>query len=191
MNNSKIVFIDSITDSIFNPKDLFDLVNASCSTDRSAVFQGVVPWIGSWVDNAPSSKQLVDMTTVIDEYNKCFRDSYGDTQVGDMIAKVFAEEEYASTGWVLKVLSQLVHISPMEPENFAMVDSYDKIIAKLKHFTAAIKFMAPRDQENVGAFTNRGQLFPQDGTPKLIDDFFIVVGQRLSGYIGQGGSSTG
>ena len=49
----------------------------------SPVFKGVVPWMGRWVEDAPSSKQLVDMTTAIDEYNKCFMDSSGDTQVGE------------------------------------------------------------------------------------------------------------
>ena len=42
--------------------------------------------------------QLADMTTAIDEYNKCFMDSSGDKQVGDMIADVLAEEDYALTG---------------------------------------------------------------------------------------------
>ena len=175
LNNSKTVLFDISTNSIFNPEALFDLVNTSCSTERGAVFKGVVSWMGKWLEDAPSSKQLMDMTTAIDECNKCSMDSSGDTQVGDMIANVFAEEEYASPGWVLKVLSRLVHISPMEPENFAMVASYDNIIAKIKHFTAAIKLMAPRDQENVGAFTNRSQLFRQEGTPEHMGDFASLV----------------
>jgi hypothetical protein len=53
----------------------------------------------------------------------------------------------------------------MEPENFAMLNSYDGITAKLKHFTAVNKLMVPRDQENGGAHTNRGQPRHQKGFP--------------------------